>query len=445
MTLRATTLVVGALLGAVTAGCSCEGPRIATQVIVVIDADDVVRGASSDLGVEIFGGPAEGPPAFPDDPKGTLTFRVAEGSGWPRTFALAPESRDPSRLYRVVATASSGTTTVAVARVISGYVPGTVRTVRLFLSAACDSPCERTETCDPLLEMCVPAEIDPDDLPEYVADGGALDGGGADVPSSADAGSDTPTTVDGGHDAGSLGDGGMDAPIALDVGSDPFDGGFDGGFDAGLDGGGGVDGGFDAGRDAGRDAGSDAGRDAGRDTGVDAPIPFDTGNETGPDAGGSIDAPLSFGDSGGGLGGGLTINEVDYFGGGDFVEVVNLSASPAPLTAYVLQVVSLPDCTLVTTINMTGTLASGGYRAELRPLPDAGFGVVLQSMTGVVDRVAFLPTGDTAVCTVSGRLVTFVGEAAAEGSAGESVGRNPDGLGGFRVCAPSPSSPNVCP
>lgn len=187
------------------AGCSCDGPRTATQVIVVIDADDGVRAAASHLHVEVFGGPAG--MTFPDAPRADQGFPVSEGSGWPRTLALAPENRDASRLYRVVATGEvgAGGAPVAVARVISGYVAGSVRMVRLYLRSSCaPDECEEDETCGES-GTCVSAYIPPDRLPEYMSDGGMpVDAGPVDAPrmDGGDGGGDAGPTCPGGCDDG---------------------------------------------------------------------------------------------------------------------------------------------------------------------------------------------------------------------------------------------------
>jgi hypothetical protein len=178
--MRTTSLLV-ALLASISmwvAGCSCEGPRTATQVVVVIDADDTVRGSATSLLVEVFGDAAMAAPAFPAMMRESPTF-PADSSTWPRIVALAPENRDPTRIYRVVATASDGTSTVAVARVISGYVAGEVRTVRLYLSARCTpEACERTETCDAISGDCIDAHVEPEDLEPYAPDAGpSMDAG----------------------------------------------------------------------------------------------------------------------------------------------------------------------------------------------------------------------------------------------------------------------------
>jgi len=167
-----TLTTIAAALATIAAGCSCEGPRTATQVVVVIDADDVVRGRTTSLHLEVFGDAAQPVPAFPETPRESPTFTMSLDS-WPRIIALAPEDRDPTRIYRVVATASDGSSTVAVARVISGYVAGEVRTVRLYLSAQCSpDACEPNETCDAISARCVNAHVDPEDLDPYDPDAG---------------------------------------------------------------------------------------------------------------------------------------------------------------------------------------------------------------------------------------------------------------------------------
>lgn len=184
-------LSLGALLASVhsVAGCSCDGPRVATQVVVIVEADAFVRAQADLLRVEVFGGPAEPAPAFPEEEKETLMFSVARDEGWPRTLALAPENRDPTRIYRVVATATRGGEVVAVARVISGYVAGDVRTVRVYLTTVCaPAVCTELQTCDEISEMCRSAEVDPEELPPYRPDAGAMDAGSLDASSPRDGG-----------------------------------------------------------------------------------------------------------------------------------------------------------------------------------------------------------------------------------------------------------------
>lgn len=177
--MRALVLGLALSLALLAMGCACEGPRTATQVVVVIDADDVVRGRATSLRLEVFGDPAQPAPAFPETTRDDTTYPT---DAWPRIVALAPENRDPTRIYRVVATASDGTSTVAVARVISGYVGGEIRTVRLYLSARCaPEECDPTETCDALSAECIDAHVDPEDLDPYSPDAGpSMDAGTGD-------------------------------------------------------------------------------------------------------------------------------------------------------------------------------------------------------------------------------------------------------------------------
>lgn len=394
--------------------------------MVTVDGDDTVRASSIRLRVEVFGGAARStPPQFPEEPKDDVTFDVSAASGWPRTLALVPENRDATRVYRVVATATDGSgDVVAIGRVISGYVMGEVRTVRVFLSAACDPlECEPSETCDPVREMCVPAEIPPEELPRFdggVADGGGDDGGGADG-GGADGGGIDAGMIDGGNF-----DGGMD-------GGQPDAGGFDTGSpgpDGGMDGGGPTDGGRDTGFDA-RDAFSDpdTGPDTGRDAGADA-----RDASTDPDTGLDPASPLVF-------------NEVDTvtLPGGDFAELYNPSASSITLDGLTVSALDLITCTVVQTFAVTGNIAPGGVAEASMPLPDDEIGLVLHRGATIlaVESFAFPPLATD--CFVEGSSVGFAAVPVRDLDTSSSLQRCPNGSGVFSSRpAPSYAFPNSC-
>lgn len=90
--------VVAAMAAAGAAGCAGETPR--TQVMLEIDADEIVRDETMVLEVLVYGGDAS---------RGVETYALRRtlryGDGltlsWPRRIAIVPSEPDPDRGYSV--------------------------------------------------------------------------------------------------------------------------------------------------------------------------------------------------------------------------------------------------------------------------------------------------------------------------------------------------------
>ncbi len=134
-------LALGALLLV-----SCSDPEV-SQIIVRIEADPGVAAMTRSIEVQIDGGATRS--AFVAAETVTL-----DGSGFPRTIAIAPKEDDPSRFYRVVARARREAIddpvaeTFAQAALVGTYVRGETRVVVLRLEDSCiDVPCGTTQHC----------------------------------------------------------------------------------------------------------------------------------------------------------------------------------------------------------------------------------------------------------------------------------------------------------
>ena len=201
--------IVVAVVATLVASCG-EGP--VTQVMVVIDADDVVRAEIGAVRIEVFGG-AEAIPMTPASRGPVVEQAVGPRGAWPITHAIVPLDDDSSRRFRVDATAlrasgdASGFITV---RAISGFVEGRTMALRLRFHATCrDVACDIAETCTSDGE-CGSAVDPPLDTWNGV-DGGVTP---------RDAGPDGAAGDSGGGDAGGPTDGGPDAG-PVDAGPPP--------------------------------------------------------------------------------------------------------------------------------------------------------------------------------------------------------------------------------
>ncbi len=174
---------------------ACESPP--TQLLVIVDADPLVRARARGLRVRIWGR-ARGDDGFP-------SVGVLERSdevrlnGWPVRYAIAPQDRDPSRLWRFEATALDGADAFVITRAISGYTEGETEQVVLFLRDSCiDRLCEAdlNSTCDPISLGCMDATLADGERRPY-QDGGTYDAGERDAcMSDADCDDDLECTVD---------------------------------------------------------------------------------------------------------------------------------------------------------------------------------------------------------------------------------------------------------
>lgn len=84
------------------------------------------------------------------------------------TLALSPESERDAEPYQVVVTASDRGTPFAVARLLSGYVVGETRYVRLRLGSGCSAACDEVSTCHE--SLCVPARAEASTFADRRAD-----------------------------------------------------------------------------------------------------------------------------------------------------------------------------------------------------------------------------------------------------------------------------------
>ena len=140
------------LLGTLAAASACKTGPTQTQVIVLIDAERDVRARTAKLQVDVYS---------EDDGKKSISESLTPK--WPVELALAPKDHDASRTYRVSADArDKGGETVAVARLVSGYVEGEKLFVILKLEDACINPpsaCEdASHTCH--AGACISAHVD---------------------------------------------------------------------------------------------------------------------------------------------------------------------------------------------------------------------------------------------------------------------------------------------
>jgi hypothetical protein len=149
---------------AMSTGCS-ENPPPATQVFVVVDAIEEVKIAIGTLRVIVRGGSdvaGAGSGAVRFDKSSTdlnLPFRLA----------LTPAGGDTARGYSVTAEAyDAAGSFVSMARIVSGYTPGTSRYVRLLIEGGgcLQRRCPDASTCRD--GECTDATIDPTTLSSTV-------------------------------------------------------------------------------------------------------------------------------------------------------------------------------------------------------------------------------------------------------------------------------------
>lgn len=157
---------------------SCDGDvAAATEIVVVIDADDGIRVQATGLRIEVlssedrdFSRPTE-----------VATHEVVPGedgvADYPIRIALTPGSGREGWFVAVKATASGGNGDLASAQVLTQYLPRQIRYARLLIEDACVGrlDCAATETCRG--GDCVDAYVDPSTLtttPPERSDGGVL-------------------------------------------------------------------------------------------------------------------------------------------------------------------------------------------------------------------------------------------------------------------------------
>ncbi|HEX5656616.1 MAG TPA: hypothetical protein VFX59_05445 [Polyangiales bacterium] len=227
---------------------SCSDPEL-TQVLVTVKPEAQVRAQASGVRVQVSAQTA-----------GTAPAVLAEQTSAPwnddgtYTISLVPKHPERDARYRVEVSAIAGSTVVATARLISGYVQGDTRYVYMLLSDSCRGVvCSADSTC--VDGACRSAALEPGELARTIEEASAAritsqDSGIApyvpDVPEAGRPDASPPVLSE--PDSG-VSDGGQ--PDVSDEASLPA-------RDAGSDAG-----------DAGGDAGSDAGRDAGPPASID--------------------------------------------------------------------------------------------------------------------------------------------------------------------------------
>ena len=136
-----------------TVGCTDS----VTQVIVFIDAEPGVRAESDALRIKV-----DGRDGIDGKSVNKLDERVkGEALTWPLKLALAPAKDDPERVFWVEASALDGARAVASARLVSGYVEGETRYVKLVIEDECQGVtcADMDDTCH--AGGCVPAYCNP--------------------------------------------------------------------------------------------------------------------------------------------------------------------------------------------------------------------------------------------------------------------------------------------
>jgi hypothetical protein len=162
---RLTLLVLVAPFVSLAAGCA---PRPRTQVMVVVTAETDVSATAERVRVRVLGGDDE-----------ALVERALQDVGteltpvrFPVLVAIVPADGLASRRFEVQATALDGEgREVSRARVVSSFVSGRTLRLELRLWGCCASvTCPETQTCRAC--ACVPVEVPPETLEDYVADAG---------------------------------------------------------------------------------------------------------------------------------------------------------------------------------------------------------------------------------------------------------------------------------
>lgn len=166
------------------AGCSTEIVP-ATQVMVVVDADPMVRASARSLDVRV------------DGPSGTPLEQPVANVEFPVVVAVVPEGGDATRTFTVSATARDAMgSALGTVRARTRFVEHSARELDLLIEACCGSRmCTEDETCrscacvaltttDPAgLPTYTPPDSPPDPTPEGIPiehdlDDGELDGTG---------------------------------------------------------------------------------------------------------------------------------------------------------------------------------------------------------------------------------------------------------------------------
>ncbi len=122
---------------------ACQSPRPATQALVIVDADPLVRAETSRVTYTVRGGSADSV-QLP-----VREMRELSPVAWPFDLTVAPLLGDVSRVFEVEASALDlADRVVARVRVRSGFTPGQTRTITLHMDDRCRGIlCDDDQTC----------------------------------------------------------------------------------------------------------------------------------------------------------------------------------------------------------------------------------------------------------------------------------------------------------
>jgi hypothetical protein len=123
---------------------ACQGPKTATEVIVVVDAEKQTRTRTDSLRVTVE---SRAPGATAS---GNRFHKLPFKPYWPVRLALVPDGGDAGREYLVIAEALN-VHGIAFARatLLSNFVDGELRYAHLLFEDSCnDVTCQSTETCN---------------------------------------------------------------------------------------------------------------------------------------------------------------------------------------------------------------------------------------------------------------------------------------------------------
>ena len=205
---------------------ACGDKLVATQVMVILDAEPGVRAQAEQLHIVVAGMAGQDESAS-REPYDRIITKNSSDLHWPYLVALTPLGGDAARPYEVVATAlDQSDDFVAQVRAISGYVSHRRLELRLLLEESCigKQDCASDQTCR--AGSCRSARIDPAHLPDVMGSTSARDGGARDNNDTGTGG----TERDGGTSAT---DG---STIVSDSGSSATDSGASGGGSGGSGG-----------------------------------------------------------------------------------------------------------------------------------------------------------------------------------------------------------------
>jgi hypothetical protein len=127
---------------------ACDSGDTTTGLMLIVDADDMVRSRASVLELRIRGEKA----GDVNELEPLLFGDVDDASPieWPHRVALVPQDGDPDRTVRahILVREEEGSTALVEARVVTGYVRGQRVSLRVVLDAQCIGvSCNPEETC----------------------------------------------------------------------------------------------------------------------------------------------------------------------------------------------------------------------------------------------------------------------------------------------------------